>query len=91
MLGIVIFVIALVVGGVEQGLKLQDSNVAFADSTKVMLPFLRASTTGLLFIVLANLLFALNIFVMIMAWKWSIAKAVFAFVISPLAKTEVKA
>lgn len=91
MLGIVIFVVSLVIGGVLQGLKLQDPNVAFNDSTKAMLPFLRASTTGLLFMLLANLLFALNVFVMITAWKWSVAKAVFTFVISPLAKSEVKA
>ena len=91
MLGIIVFVVSLVIGGVEQGLKLQDPHVAFADSTKAMLPFLRASTTGLLFMLLANLLFALNIFVMILAWKLSVAKALFAFVISPLTKSEVKA
>jgi cytochrome c oxidase cbb3-type subunit 1 len=91
MLGIIIFVVSLVIGGVEQGMKLQDPNVAFAGSTKAMLPFLRASTTGLLFILLANLLFALNVFVMIAAWKWSVAKTVFTFVISPLKKSEVKA
>jgi cytochrome c oxidase cbb3-type subunit I len=91
MLGIVIFVVSLVIGGISQGLKLQDPNLAFTDSTKAMLPFLRASTTGLLFMLLANLLFALNIFAMILAWKWSLAKSVFAFVISPLAKPEVKA
>ena len=33
-------------------------------STRAMLPFLRVSTTGLLLILLGNLLFALNIFVM---------------------------
>ena len=91
MLGIIIFVVSLAVGGVAQGLKLQDANVAFADSTKTMLPFLRASTMGLLFMLLANLLFALNIFVMILAWKWSVAKSVFTLVISPLTKSEVKA
>jgi cytochrome c oxidase cbb3-type subunit I len=91
MLGIIIFVASLVVGGVVQGLKMQDANVAFADSTQAMLPFLRASTTGLLLIVIANLLFALNIFAMIIAWKLSVAKTVFAFVISPLSKSEVKA
>ncbi len=58
---------------------------------KAMLPFLRVSTTGLALMLLANLLFALNIFAMIMAWKWSLAKSVFAFVISPLTKSEVKA
>ena len=72
-------------------MKLNDPAVAFGDSTKAMLMFLRVSTTGLLLILLANLLFALNIFVMILAWKWSLAKTVFAFVISPLNKTEVKA
>jgi hypothetical protein len=76
---------------VEQGMKLNDPAVAFADSTKAMLMFLRVSTTGLLLILLANLLFALNIFAMILAWKWSLAKTVFAFVISPLNKSEVKA
>ena len=91
MLGLVVFVVSLAVGGVEQGMKLNDPNVAFADSTKAMLPFLRASTTGLLFILLANLLFALNIFVMIIAWKLSVAKAVFAAVLAPLSKSEVKA
>jgi cytochrome c oxidase cbb3-type subunit 1 len=91
MLGIVIFVVSLAIGGVEQGLKLNDPNVAFADSTRAVLPFLRASTTGLLLIVIANLLFALNIFAMIIAWKWSVAKAVFAAVTAPLEKPEVKA
>jgi len=91
MLGVFILVASLAVGGVEQGMKLNNPAVAFADSTKAMLMFLRVSTTGLLFILLANLLFALNIFVMILAWKWSLVKSVFAFVISPLNKTEVKA
>jgi cytochrome c oxidase cbb3-type subunit I len=91
MFGIVLFVVALVNGGVLQGIKLQNSNVAFADSTRAMLPFLRVSTLGLLFLLLSNLLFALNIFVMIMAWTWSVAKTVFTFAISPLKKSEVKA
>ncbi|MDD5140823.1 MAG: cbb3-type cytochrome c oxidase subunit I [Verrucomicrobiales bacterium] len=91
MAGIILFVVSLVIGGVVQGLKLQDPNVAFADSTKAMLPFLRASTMGLLFMLVANLLFTLNVIALIFAWKWSVAKTVFAFLISPLAKTEVKA
>jgi cytochrome c oxidase cbb3-type subunit I len=91
MFGVVLFVVALVLGGLWQGLKLQNPDIAFADSTKVMLPFLRVSTLGLLSLVFANLLFALNIFAIIVAWKWSVAKAVFAFVISPLNKSEVKA
>jgi cytochrome c oxidase cbb3-type subunit 1 len=91
MLGIFIFVVSLVLGGIEQGMKLNNSNVAFADVTKSVLPFLRVSTLGVLFMLLANLLFALNIFVMITAWKWSVVKTVFTFAISPLKKSEVKA
>ncbi len=91
MFGIILFVVSLVLGGLLQGWKLQDPGVAFAGSTKAALPFLRVSTLGLLSLLLANLLFALNIFTMILAWKLSVARAVFAFVVSPLAKTEVKA
>jgi cytochrome c oxidase cbb3-type subunit 1 len=91
MLGLVIFVVSLVLGGIEQGMKLNDPNVPFADVTKSVLPFVRVSTLGLLLLVIANLLFALNIFAMIGAWKWSVAKSVFAAVIAPLPKSEVKA
>ena len=91
MFGIALFVVALVFGGLLQGWKLQDSSIAFAGSTKIALLFLRVSTLGLLSLLLANLLFALNIFTMILAWKLSVARAVFAFVISPLAKTSASA
>ena len=91
MLGIFIFVVSLVVGGVLQGMKLHDPNVAFADVTKTVLPFLRASTMGLLFLLLASLLFALNLFVMLFGWHKSVVMAVIAAVIAPLKKSEVKA
>jgi len=91
MLGLFGLVAPLVLGGVVQGLKLEDPNVAFAGSTKAMLPLLRVSSLGLFFLLIANLLLALNIFAMIIAWKWSVAKAVFAAVTAPLAKPGVKA
>jgi cytochrome c oxidase cbb3-type subunit I len=90
MLGIILFVASLAIGGIEQGIKLQDASVPFADSTKTVLPFLRASTMGLLLMLIANLFFALNIFAMIIAWKWSVTKAMFAAVTAPLDKSEVK-
>lgn len=90
-LGVVLFVASLAVGGIEQGLKLQDANVPFADVTKTTLPFLRVSTTGILLMLLANLLFALNIFAMIAAWKWSLVKTIYAAATAPLEKSEVKA
>jgi cytochrome c oxidase cbb3-type subunit I len=91
MAGLVIFVVSLALGGLEQGMKLNDPNVPFAEVTKTVLPFLRASTMGLLLLMIANLLFALNIFAMIGAWKWSVGKTAFTFMISPLKKSEVKA
>jgi cytochrome c oxidase cbb3-type subunit 1 len=90
-LGIVLFVAPLVIGGIVQGLKMQNANTPFMEVVQATLPFLRVSTMGLLFMLLANLLFALNIFAMITVWKWSVGKTVFIFAISPLKKPEVKA
>ena len=91
MAGLVIFVVSLALGGLEQGMKLNDPHIAFDEVTKTVLPFLRASTMGVLLLMISNLFFALNIFAMIGAWKWSVGKTAFAFMISPLKKSEVKA
>jgi cytochrome c oxidase cbb3-type subunit 1 len=85
--GIVLLVLPLLVGGVVQGLKLQNPDIAFAESTRSMLPFLRISTTGLLLIVLGNLLFFANIMVLTVLWKFALAKKLIAFVKSPLDET----
>ncbi len=82
--GIALFVVPLAIGGIVQGLKLQDPNVAFADSTKAMLPFLRVSTTGLLLILLGNLLFFVNVIGLTFLWKITLLKKFLAFVKSPL-------
>ncbi len=57
---------------------------AFADSTGVALIFLRAGTTGLLFILLGSLLFAANIFAMTLKWKLALLKSLIAAVKAPL-------
>ena len=90
MLGVVLWVGSLAIGGVEQGMKLQNANIAFADSTNVALIFLRAGTTGLLLILLGSLLFAANIFVMTLKWKLALLKTLIAFIKSPLTTAEVK-
>jgi cytochrome c oxidase cbb3-type subunit 1 len=82
--GIALLVLPLAIGGIVQGLKLQDPNVAFADSTKAMLPFLRVSTTGLLLILLGNLLFFVNVIGLTFLWKFALLKKFLAFVKSPL-------
>jgi cytochrome c oxidase cbb3-type subunit 1 len=87
MIGLAIFVAALAVGGVVQGFKLHDPAVPFAEVTKSVLPFLRASTLGLLFLLLANLLFALNLFVTLFLWHKSVVMAAFTYAVSPLKKS----
>ncbi|HEX3889418.1 MAG TPA: cbb3-type cytochrome c oxidase subunit I, partial [Verrucomicrobiae bacterium] len=76
MLGIILLVVSLAIGGIEQGLK----NYSLESS----LPFLRVSTLGLLFLLLGSLLFAANIFVMTFKWKCALIKSVIAYIKSPL-------
>jgi cytochrome c oxidase cbb3-type subunit 1 len=82
--GVVLLVLPLAIGGVEQGMKLNNLNLTFMDATKAMLPFLRTSTIGLLLILLGNSLFALNIFAMTFVWEKSLVKKAFAVVTAPL-------
>jgi cytochrome c oxidase cbb3-type subunit 1 len=91
MLGVILWAGSLAVGGAEQGMKLNNSQAAFADSTNVALIFLRAGTTGLLLILLGSLLFAANIFAMTFKWKLALLKSVIAFIKSPLKTGSVSA
>jgi cytochrome c oxidase cbb3-type subunit 1 len=91
MSGVLLFIVPLAIGGVVQGMKLNNPSIAFLDATKAMLPFLRTSTVGLLFILLGNLLFALNIFAMTFIWEKSLVKKAFAVVTAPLEKPSASA
>ena len=84
MLGVLLWAGSLAVGGVEQGMKLENPQAAFADSTNVMLIFLRAGTTGLLLILLGSLMFAANIFAMTFKWKMALLKSIITAVKAPL-------
>jgi cytochrome c oxidase cbb3-type subunit 1 len=84
MLGIVLWAGSLAVGGVEQGMKLNNPQTAFADSTAVALIFLRAGTTGLLLILLGSLLFAANVLAMTLKWKLALLKSLLAAMKAPL-------
>ena len=59
--GIILVAAPLAIGGVLQGLKLNNPQIAFVDLTKATLPFLRISTTGELLIAAGHLLFAMNL------------------------------
>jgi cbb3-type cytochrome oxidase subunit 1 len=90
-LGVLLFVVPLIIGGVEQGNVLQNAAAPFSDSSHTALTFLRASTTGQLLLLLGSLLFALNIFVMTIQWKIALVKSIVGYVLSPLKSPEVKA
>ncbi|HKW29375.1 MAG TPA: cbb3-type cytochrome c oxidase subunit I, partial [Verrucomicrobiae bacterium] len=87
LVGVALLVVPLAIGGVLQGLKLQNPDIAFADTTKAMLPFLRVSTLGLTAMLLGNLLFFVNIMGLTLRWKLALLKQFIAFVKSPLAET----
>jgi cytochrome c oxidase cbb3-type subunit I len=90
MLGVAFLVLPLAIGGIEQGLKLEDPTVSFADVTQTMLMFLRVSTLGLLFLLLGSLLFAANIFGMTFKWQFGLVKCVANAIKAHLETEEVK-
>jgi cytochrome c oxidase cbb3-type subunit 1 len=90
MIGVLLFVVPLAIGGVVQGVKLHNGT-AFADVTQATLMFFRISTTGLLLMVLGNLLFALNVFGLATVWKLALFKKFLGVVKATLAVAEVKA
>ena len=59
--GIVLSAAPLAIGGILQGLKLNEAHILFVELTKSTLPFLRASTTGDLLMMVGNLLLAVNV------------------------------
>lgn len=91
--GVLLFVLPLILAGVNQGHLLHDPQVPFAQASAVALKYLRISTTGQLIVLLGALLFALNIFVMTLKWKLGLMKCVYAAIKAPLETpetTEVK-
>ena len=88
--GTLLFVVPLLLGGVEQGLKLRDAAVPFADTGAAALKFLRVSTTGQLLVLLGSLCLLLNILVMTIQWKLGLVKCVVTAVTAPLNAPEVK-
>jgi cytochrome c oxidase cbb3-type subunit 1 len=60
-LGVLFFVVPLAVGGILQGLKLQQAQIGFTDIARGTLPFLRVSTLGDLLLALGHLMFLANL------------------------------
>lgn len=64
-LGILVYALALGIGGVREGIVLNLKDVPFLDAVGSILPFLRISTTGDLLIAVGNLIFLLNLLVLL--------------------------
>jgi len=89
LLGVLLLVVPLAIGGVVQGLKWANPNIAAVDVSAATLPFLRMSTTGLLLLLVGNLLFALNIFGLTLVWKLALLRKAMSVLKTPLATSEV--
>ena len=80
--GVALFVIPLVMAGVQQG----HSN--FAPNAGKF--WLMMSTGGLVFLLLGSFLLLVNLFLMTLKWKIALVKTVAAAAVAPLESSEVK-
>jgi len=59
--GVLLFVLPLAIGGIVQGVRLQNADIPFTDIAKGTLPFLRVSTMGDLLVAVGHVLFLANL------------------------------
>ncbi len=72
--GVIIYGLALTLGGIVQGANLNNASVPFDEVIKGTLPFLHASTIGSLLLVIAGLLFAVNLSSLCFNCVWGMGK-----------------
>jgi cytochrome c oxidase cbb3-type subunit 1 len=87
---VVLLVLPLAIGGIVQGLKLQNPAISFGDIREGTLVYLRISTLGLLVLLLGSLLFAVNVFAATAIWKLKLLKSVVASLTTSFEAEEVK-
>ncbi|HUA66403.1 MAG TPA: cbb3-type cytochrome c oxidase subunit I [Alphaproteobacteria bacterium] len=90
LLGLLLLVLPLAIGGIGQGLKMQNPAISWHEITQGMLIYLRFSSAGLLVLLLGSVLFALNIFVMTAKWQLQLAKSLAASFAGSFEAEEVK-
>jgi cytochrome c oxidase cbb3-type subunit I len=88
--GVLLFVVPLAVGGIIQGLRLQQADVPFTDIARGTLPFLRASTMGDLLMALGHLLFLLNVGALVVRFCRARALSVWAEATTELNPAEAR-
>ena len=81
-LGVVLFVVPLVLAGIQQGRTNFEPNAGKF--------WLMMSTGGLVFLLLGSVLLLTNLFLLTMKWKIALVKTVAAAVVAPLENSEVK-
>ena len=89
-IGIVILALPLAIGGIIQGIQLNNPGVPFMDLTNGTLHFLRVSTIGDLLILLGHLLLASNLIALSVRYCRVRFLPVCKEVIAPLQTAEVK-
>jgi cytochrome c oxidase cbb3-type subunit 1 len=88
--GVLLYVIPLLIGGLQQGMKLRDANIGLDQINATVLIFFRVSTTGQLLILTGSLCLLFNVLVMTMHWKMGLLKSAIAAIKAPLIRGEVK-
>jgi cytochrome c oxidase cbb3-type subunit 1 len=88
--GTLIFALPLMLGGIAQGLKLANPNVAFLDAAKAALMAFRLSTLGELLLLAANLIFLFNLGSAIVSYYRVLCKTAYADATEDLEPVGVK-
>lgn len=89
LLGSLLLSIPLLIAGVKQGLALNNPAVPFLDTAKAAVMYFRLSTTGELLLLLASLMFLLNVLRLVALYYRSVCKATCAE-LTALQPAEVK-
>jgi cytochrome c oxidase cbb3-type subunit 1 len=66
--GVILLVVSLAIGGIQQGLKLEDPSISFSAVTSSTLPYLFSASVGCVLLAIGQLAFAINFF-------WTLANA----------------
>jgi cytochrome c oxidase cbb3-type subunit I len=88
-LGVLFIVVPLAVGGILQGLRLQQPQIGFTDIARGTLPFLRVSTVGDLLLALGHLMFVANLGGLMFQWYRARAMSAWAEATAEIKPAEV--
>lgn len=88
--GTLLSAVPLAIGGILEGLKLNNPQIAFLDVARSTLLFLRISSTGEVLILLGHLLFALNLFRLLIRYGRTLVMPVYRDATVELKPAEVR-